>query len=863
MSKNLYIWIPFLVLCLLKPFDAWAGQSDFASHEVLIRYKASVAPNIIASFEAGNNLTLLQYFKHLNVRYYKLPSSLTVLDAIKILSQSPIVESVEPNYYRRPMFIPTDAHFRDQWGLHNTGQTVNGRNGVADIDINWPEAMDLFQANGPVIVAIIDSGIALDHPELIQNAWTNSAEIASNGMDDDGNGYVDDVIGWDFFDSDNIPLDENGHGTLVASTIAASMDNGEGGVGVEPFAHVMALRALNDFGRGASGRTSIANFIESSTYAARMGARIINASFGGAPFSPYESDQIDWLDSQGILLIAAAGNGGNDFQGDNNDLLPVYPASYPGSNIIAVAAVDRTGELAAFSNFGATSVDLAAPGTDMFGADVSHFATYSESFETGAPGWTVGQNPGSSSTLDWSLYLDGLGRTWITDSVGNFGGVFDYLPNTDSWVKSPVITVPALGPQLSYRVWHALTIFDIMGVEVSTDGINWDLVDYVLGFSADACPSCATNAGSIRSIDLSAYAGQSVQIRFRLYSDGLFQSDGAYIDDVALSEVGLFQFDGTQFRFNDGTSFSAPLVSGVAALLMAQRPDLTHHQIRQLIIDHVTTTAGLAGQVVSGGRLNAKAALAAAIAMPLNDQPAVAIGGTVNGASFSQQGGISPGSLVSVFGQNLSSSTALAGSLPLPVSLGGTRVSLSDIAAHLVFISPGQINLQIPWELTGQTQALIASTVAGVTGNTDTISLATFSPGIFSTNQSGSGQGAIQIANSGGIFAAPVGALPGVSSKPAMQGDFLSIFCTGLGPVNNQPSSGAPAPDGNSTTTSTPVVTIAGKSVPVTFSGLSPGFIGLYQVNVQITASVQRGNALPVKLTIGGVTSNTVTVAIQ
>ena len=150
------------------------------------------------------------------------------MDVCRRLLSLPMIEYAEPDYLRQPQQqLPTDPLFSQQWALHNTGQLVNGRNGPADADIDWPEAMDFYSPTASVIVAVIDSGVALDHPEITNKVWVNPGEV-KNGLDDDGNGYVDDLVGWDFVDDDNLPLDENGHGTLVASLIVSSVENGIG-----------------------------------------------------------------------------------------------------------------------------------------------------------------------------------------------------------------------------------------------------------------------------------------------------------------------------------------------------------------------------------------------------------------------------------------------------------------------------------------------------------------------------------------------------------------------------------------------------------------------------------------------------------
>ena len=201
---------------------------------------------------------------------------------------------------------------------------------------------------------------------------------------------------------------------------------------------------------------------------------------------------------------------------------------------------------------------------------------------------------------------------------------------------------------------------------------------------------------------------------------------------------------------------------------------------------------------------------------------------TVNAASFAAGAAVAPGSIASVFGNNLSSTVASSSGLPLPTSLGGTTFRFNDVAAPLFFASPLQVNLQVPWELAGQPEASLTGVLGGVAGAAQTARLAAFAPGIFTATQTGAGQGAILIAGTGAI-AAPSGTFPG--ARPAQKGEFISIFCTGLGEVTNQPANGTSAPgDPLSITTTTPKVTIGGVPAPVIFSGLAPGFVGLYQV---------------------------------
>ena len=235
--------------------------------------------------------------------------------------------------------------------------------------------------------------------------------------------------------------------------------------------------------------------------------------------------------------------------------------------------------------------------------------------------------------------------------------------------------------------------------------------------------------------------------------------------------------------------------------------------------------------------------------------------GVVNGASFSV--GAAAGSIGSLFGENVAALTIVASTVPLPTSLGGVTVQVNGIAAPLFFVSPFQINFQFPWELPNLGGASITVTVDGVSSSPQTVELNTAGPGIFTTSSTGTGQGAILIAGTGDL-AAPFGSVPGRSTRAASRNGVISIYCTGLGDVVNRPANGTRSPSSPlATTFETPTVRIGGEPAEVTFSGLAPSFVGLYQVNVRVPQTAPTGNAVPVVLRIGEVNSNTVTIAVQ
>jgi uncharacterized protein (TIGR03437 family) len=246
----------------------------------------------------------------------------------------------------------------------------------------------------------------------------------------------------------------------------------------------------------------------------------------------------------------------------------------------------------------------------------------------------------------------------------------------------------------------------------------------------------------------------------------------------------------------------------------------------------------------------------AGITVTVNQGLLVNTGGVVNAASYAAP--VAPGSIAAIFGNFLLASPVEVSSLPIPSSLGGLSFEFSGAPSPpLFYANYGQVNGQIPWELAGQSQATITATINGQTTTPQTVSLATYAPGIFSLNSEGSGPGAIQDSNYNLIS----------STNPAMAGStVVLIYCTGLGPVTNQPATGAPAPSAPNAlaeTTTKPTVTIGGIAADVQFSGLTPGDVGLYQVNALVPGGVAKGSAVPVVISIGGVQSNAVTIVVQ
>jgi len=305
-----------------------------------------------------------------------------------------LIQSAEADELIWADALPNDPGFSLLYGMHNTGQT----GGRPDADIDAPEAWERTTGDAGMVVAVIDSGVDLGHPDLAGNLWLNPGETGlddkgqdkrTNGMDDDQNGYADDFCGWDFYNADNLPDDDFGHGTHCAGTIGALGNNGLGVAGVCWRVSIMPLKFLGPTGSGPSSAAASAIY-----YAVANGAKVLSCSFGSSSYSSVMAAAIQASESHAVL-VASAGNDGTD-----NDTSPRYPACYQNANVIAVAATDWNDSLAYFSNYGLTSVDLSAPGYYVYSTVTNGLYGYKSGTSMAAP------HVSGAAALLWGAYPD-------------------------------------------------------------------------------------------------------------------------------------------------------------------------------------------------------------------------------------------------------------------------------------------------------------------------------------------------------------------------------------------------------------------------------------------------------------------------
>ena len=582
--------IAFIFLLLV--FLCNNGFTEYIPGEILVKYKDGITTGTMNTLHKNIGSVKKKDFKKIRVQHLKLPDNINVEEAVEYYKRDPNVEYAEPNYIVHIDATPNDPAFHNLWGLHNTGQT-GGKPGA---DIDAPEAWDLITGSTEVLIAVVDTGVAYDHPELAGNIWTNTGETScTDGVDNDNNGYIDDCKGWDFVGNDNDPMDYNSHGTHVAGTIAAGGNNNNGITGIMWQAKIMPLRFL-----GISGSGTTADAMSAILYANAKGAHVINNSWGGSGYSQALKDAIDASDA---VVVCAAGNSRS-----SNDSAAFYPASYTSPNIIAVAATDANDNLTSFSNYGAKSVDLAAPGLSIYSTIPvfsygSPVTVYEENFDS-----TLGDLP----LLGWSK--GGTRTSWAVTSGTGIDGTnsleespgSNYADNTASWVGylTPVTSVKDNIYTLSFS-WKGdiEQNYDYMDINYSLDGIRWDWVDY---------RTVSTNgiyvADSTDSFTDIAEMYDHFYFGFGLTTDSTINGAGTYLDDVKLTRTPLIA-SSYSYAYYSGTSMATPHVAGVAGLIKALKPELTNLQIKGAILNSADTNASLNGKVATGGRLNAYKAL--------------------------------------------------------------------------------------------------------------------------------------------------------------------------------------------------------------------------------------------------------------
>jgi len=351
--------ILFIFLILFFTISYGKERIEYKEGKIIVKFK-NFGKERINLLLSQKGFSILKEFKNLKNLFVVQIGNKNIYEVIKELKNMPEVEYVEPNYIIKALVLPNDPQFNNQWGLHNVGQSIRGTPGTYDADINAPEGWDQTTGDTSIVIAVIDTGVDYTHSDLIENMWKNPFEIPGNGIDDDNNGYIDDIYGINAITETGNPMDDNGHGTHCAGIIGAKGNNNNGVCGVNWKISIMALKFLSSYGGG-----TLDDVLECIDYVIDMKNKGVNIvatsnSWGSYGESMALYQAIEELMRKGILFICAAGN-----DGINIDYNPSLPGGIYLPNVITVSATDKNDNLAFFSNYGKYKVDVGAPGHEI------------------------------------------------------------------------------------------------------------------------------------------------------------------------------------------------------------------------------------------------------------------------------------------------------------------------------------------------------------------------------------------------------------------------------------------------------------------------------------------------------------------
>lgn len=557
----------------------------YVDGEVLVRFRPAAAARKEAAVAAHGH-AVLRTLAHPGWAHVRVRPGESVEEALAAYAADPDVEHAQPNFLYRIAAEPNDPLFPQLWGLRNTGQQVLGtyvqqggalyggapgsNPGTPGADMDLVSAWDHVTDCSSVVVAVVDSGIHYDHQDLAANMWDGSA----SGVPLHGKDFVG--------DGDDDPMDVHGHGTHVAGIIGATGNDGVRSTGICWRASLMAVRVLDAGGTGTS-----ASVVQGIGFAILHGARVINLSLGSSEFDLAFSDAIVAAQEADVVVVVAAGN-----NGENNDGAPVYPCSFGHPNLICVAALDQDYQLASFSNYGATSVDVGAPGTNILST------------------WA-----GTSA-----LVTDPLTSGWLANALGYWDhgsdGVRNYLVNPPGYPSGTYAS------NANARIWKSFNIAGADGAAVELGvAVNVRAGDHLLfahrsaggdPFAGGTILASITDEATFPylvplSLDISRCASATCSFGFQLQSDATGSDRGVAI---APFRIRTLTANTTSYNTVAGTSMAAPAVAGLAAMVRTYTPGYDAVDVVEAIKAAGRPIPALAGRTTSGRAADAMATLA-------------------------------------------------------------------------------------------------------------------------------------------------------------------------------------------------------------------------------------------------------------
>ena len=561
-----------------------AATARYVPGEVLVKFKpAAVAQH--AAMVATLGHTVLAHLDQFGWTHVKLGAGQSVTEALAAYQSDSNVEAAQPNYIYHATAVPNDTQYGQLWAFKNTGQTITNANispthGTVGDDMNIEAAWDHITDCSSVIVAVVDSGVNYTQEDLAPNMWNGGPNFPNHGQD--------------FIDNDNDPMDLLGHGTHVAGIIGATGNNNKGTTGVCWTASIMAVRVLD-----ASGAGTDATIIQGINFAIAHGAKVINMSLGGGGASdPAFSTAITNAQNSDVVVVVAAGNGDDNGVSVNNDVTPVFPCNFTQPNLICVAALDSNYALASFSNFGATSVDVGAPGNNILSTWTGAETTINDNFNTaGTLNWTT-----SGGWVYRQLTLNSnLVDTLVNPTTFPTGA---YANNADNRVFKNFDLSGANTATLNFFAQVTVQNGDSLNVNYRSGGGD----PFVGGVQLQG-GSGATGGVVPFTFDLSPCISAACSVGFQLLSDATSGTAplGAGILNFSIQKL---QLNSTTYKIETGTSMATPEVAGLAAMLRAYNPQFTYVDTVNAIKNGGRSVAALAGKTTTGKAIDAMSTLA-------------------------------------------------------------------------------------------------------------------------------------------------------------------------------------------------------------------------------------------------------------
>ncbi|MDH3562307.1 MAG: S8 family serine peptidase [Gammaproteobacteria bacterium] len=553
---------------------------SYVVDELLVKFKPHVAGRFKAQAIETHGDRHIRELTPNGYVHVKLKPGTGVTRGMTLYKADSNIESVQPNYIYHATAVPNDIDYGQMWGLKNTGQMISAASyptnnpGVAGQDMDMEAAWDHVKDCNSRVVAVLDSGVNYTHQDLAANMWDGTAAGFPNH-------------GFDFLDNDNDPMpqDAYGHGTHVAGTIGAVGNNNLGTTGVCWQAKIMALRVLS-----ASGGTTAA-ITQGVNFAVAHGAKVINMSLSGSTFDPAFNTEITNARNNGVIVIVAAGNEAN-----NNDVAStVYPCNFSQDNLICVAALDQAYALATFSNFGATSVDVGAPGVNAKSAWPG--PTISDDFTSG---WTL---TGAFTAV--SCDLDGPGPVApfrMLVNPANWCAFGSYANNANDVAYKTFDLSSFLHARLGFLFFLDTQLnTDFAGTAYKSSG-----GDPFSGMNITEVSGTTNNFAVEGSADLNNCRTATCSVGFRLRSDAAIIDFGLGILDFQIDTV---EMNSNVYQVLNGTSMASPHVAGLAALIWSYNPSYTYPDVVNSVKNGGEPIAALSGITTTGRAVNAMGSL--------------------------------------------------------------------------------------------------------------------------------------------------------------------------------------------------------------------------------------------------------------